>query len=273
MRTKEILGILFLFLFTFSFVSCNNDDEEEAEVGQIVVMSVSSKLVWIESKSSPYEQDQRMECIIEGADEKLYLDKNEIEGFKYISGYEHRLKVRITSLDNPSTDVSKQKYELIEILSQNKVVGHSEIQLKYAIDADQKSAIEDDLLKISSEFVGSYYVIDGSTWSLIDENDVPIIKGGQLQNLPFETELPESYKLLPPDEQIATYRKMIFTYMIGSEQMIRPYDAIITLMPGGRDSYYRLWLYEDLTDNYKRKFPDAGVRGVVRAQRLSYNGW
>lgn len=265
--------MLMLFLFTFSFVSCNDDDEEEAEVGKIVVMSVSSKMAWIESKYSPYEKNPVMECIIEGSDEKLYLDKNEIEGFEYISGYEHRLKVRITSLDNPSTDGSKQKYELIEILSQNKVVGHSEIQLKYAIDADQKSVIEDDLLKISSEFVGSYYIFDGSTWSLFNANDETIIKDGQLQNLPLETELPESYKLLPVDEQIATYRKMIFTYTIGSEQMIRPYDAIITLMPGGRDSYYRLWLYEDLTDFYKRKFPDAGVRGVVRAQRLSYDGW
>lgn len=272
MRTKEILGMLLLFLFTFSFVSCDNY-EEKAEVGKLVVMSVSSKMAWIVVETSPYEQDQRMECIIEGSDEKLYLEKNEIEGFEYISGYEYQLKVRMTPFENPPVDGRKQKYELIEILSQNKVVGHSEIQLKYAIDADQKSAIEDDLLKNSSEFVGSYYIIDGSTWSLIDENDVPIIKDGQFQNLPLETELPESYKLLPPDEQIATYRKMIFTYTIGSEQMIRPYDAIITLIPGGRDAYYRLWLYEDLTDNYKRKFPDAGVRGVVRAQRLSYDGW
>jgi len=51
--------------------------------------------------------------------------------------------------------------------------------------------------------------------------------------------------------------------------MIRQYDAIITQIAGS--SFSRLWFYEDLTEYYKTKYPDAGVKGVVRVQRLSYN--
>lgn len=88
-------------------------------------------------------------------------------------------------------------------------------------------------------------------------------------NLSLEEEQPASYKLLQPDEQITAYSKFIFSFQSGSEQREYAYDVFITHISG--TPYERLWFYEDLTGYYKTKYPNAGVRGVVRVQRLSYD--
>lgn len=272
MRTKERFRILLLFLYTFCFISCSDDDNV---VGEIVVMSISSKLVWVEVVTSTEHKVQGMiECTIKDSNEKLRILPNQIEGFEYQSGYEYKLRVRITPFNNPSSNGSTERYELIEIISQNKIVPLFNIQLMYAVDAEQKDIIENDLKNNSSFFVGGSYLFNYelTAWTLLDANNVPI-ESGTLQrksNFPLETPLPASYQLLQPDEQIATYAIWFFSSISRSEQIVHPYDVIITLMPGGgRDPYYRLWFYEDLTNYYKTKFPNAGVKGVVRVQRLN----
>ena len=128
-----------------------------------------------------------------------------------------------------------------------------------------------DRRNTSSHLVGSGYVFNEelSTWTLVDADYTPLLSGMyQRENGP-QAELPASYKLLPPNEQIVTHVKWTFIFLSGSEQMIRQYDAIITQIAGS--SFSRLWFYEDLTEYYKTKYPDAGVKGVVRVQRLSYN--
>lgn len=268
MRTKEILGIMLLFLCISCFMSCDKDDDN---VGEIVVISISPELVWVSSTSS-IPAHLAMECTIEENNKKLHIAEDQIEGFEYNKGYEYKLKVRITPLENPATDGSTDRYELIEIISQYETP--FKIQLKYAVDAEQKSIIEDDLRDNSSFLVGSGYVFNKelSTWTLVDADNIPISNGKLHRESGYPVELPASYKLLPTDEQIATYAKFIFSFQSGSEQIEYTYDAIITYIAGGgRDPYCRLWFYEDLTDYYKTKYPDAGVKGVVRVQRLSYN--
>lgn len=268
MRAKEIPGIILLFLYAFSFIGCDKDDDS---VENIVIISVSSELTWI--KATPHNPTHPfvlvMECTIEGNNEKLYIAQNQIEGFEYNKGYEYKLKIRITPLENSSTDGHTDRYELREIIFQHKVP--FKIQLTYAVDADLKSIIEDDLRKTSSYLVGSGYVFneENSTWTLVDADYTPLLNGIFHRENGVHTELPASYKLLPPNEQIVTYVKWTLIFQSGSEKIICPYDAIITQIAG---SYFnRLWFYEDLTEYYQTKYPDAGVKGVVRVQRLSYN--
>lgn len=261
MRAKERLGIMLLFLYAFCFISCDKDDDS---VENIAIMSVSPELVWMRDS-----RVQVMECSIEGDNEKLYIAPDQIEGFEYNKGYDYKLKVKVTPLENPSTDGSTVRYELREIIFQHKAP--FKIQLTYAVDAELKSIIEDDLRNTSSYLVGSGYVFNEelSTWTLVDADYTPLLSGMyQRENGP-QAELPASYKLLPPNEQIVTHVKWTLIFLSGSEQMIRQYDAIITQIAGS--SFSRLWFYEDLTEYYKTKYPDAGVKGVVRVQRLSYN--
>ena len=183
-------------------------------------------------------------------------------------GYDYKLKVKVTPLENPSTDGSTVRYELREIIFQHKAP--FKIQLTYAVDAELKSIIEDDLRNTSSHLVGSGYVFEElSTWTLVDADYTTLLSGMYQRENGSQAELPASYKLLPPNEQIVTYVKWTLIFPSGSEQMIRWYDAIITQIAGS--SFNRLWFYEDLTEYYKTKYPDAGVKGVVRVQRLSYN--
>lgn len=268
MRAKERFGIMLLLLYTLCFISCDKDDNN---VENIVIMSVSPELVWIKATPSTptHPRVQIMECSIEGNNEKLYIAPDQIEGFEYNKGYDYKLKVKISPLENPSTDGSTVRYELREIIFQHKAP--FKIQLTYAVDAELKSIIEDDLRNTSSYLVGSGYVFNEalSTWVLVDADYTPLLNGIYHRENGPHAELPTSYKLLPPDAQIVTHVKWTFIFQSGSEQMIRPYDAIITQIAGS--SFNRPWFYEDLTEYYKTKYPDAGVKGVVRVQRLSYN--
>ena len=108
MRAKERLGIMLLFLYAFCFISCDKDDDN---VENIAVMSVSPELVWMRDP-----RVQVMECIIEGDNEKLYIAPSQIEGFEYNKGYDYKLKVKVTPLENPSTDGATVRYELREII-------------------------------------------------------------------------------------------------------------------------------------------------------------
>lgn len=260
MRAKERLGIMLLFLYAFCFISCDKDDDS---VENIAIMSVSPELVWMRDS-----RVQVMECSIEGDNEKLYIVPDQIEGFEYNKGYDYKLKVKVTPLENPSTDGSTVRYELREIIFQHKAP--FKIQLTYAVDAELKSIIEDDLRNTSSYLIGSGYVFEElSKWTLVDADYTTLLSGMYQRENDPQAELPASYKLLPPNEQIVTHVKWTFIFLSGSEQMIRRYDAIITQIAGS--SFSRLWFYEDLTEHYKTKYPDAGVKGVVRVQRLSYN--
>lgn len=274
MKTTKIFGILLLFLCVFSFINCSGDDDDNVET--IVNMSVEPKVVLVDDVSSSGPKVPAMECIIKESNEKLYLGLNQIEGFEYNAGYKYNLKVRISPLENPTVNGCTEKYELIEIVSQTETVPLYEIELRYAVDAELKDIIENDLRMNSSIYVGSGYAISNSTWILVDANNVPILNVEvQMENIyhPSEFELPASYKLIKPDEQIFTDVNYTFIYNSDSEQVKRSYYTILTLRPdSGRYPLYRHWLYEDLTDYYREKYPNAGVKGVVRVQRLSWNG-
>lgn len=63
-----------------------------------------------------------MESAIDGSDEILLISLGHIEGFDYEEGYEYKLKVSISSRKNPPANGPTVQYNLIELISKEKIV-------------------------------------------------------------------------------------------------------------------------------------------------------
>jgi hypothetical protein len=112
-----LMAIVALLLPVLS--GCSDDD---VEGGREVILVLSSEVILV-SPTNPISSalDRGVEATVEGTDEKYYLALDRIEGFEYVEGYEYRLKVRITSAENPSILEPAESFRLIEILSKEKV--------------------------------------------------------------------------------------------------------------------------------------------------------
>lgn len=85
-------------------------------------------------------------------------------------------------------------------------------------------------------------------------------------------EMPESYKLLPPEGNVFGYGKWTFSDEQGNETNYLSFDVFM-----GRSAKSRnvdltpdvAYLYKDLSEYYKNKYPQAGVRTVVVSYAIS----
>ena len=73
----------------------------------------------------------------------------------------------------------------------------------------------------------------------------------------FTPDITDKYQSYPPDNQIYSY--MEWKAELGED--VRRYDVFIVRSSQGSDV---LWIYEDLTETYKKQFPKANVTKVVR---------
>ena len=84
--------------------------------------------------------------------------------------------------------------------------------------------------------------------------------------------MPESYKILPPDAQIVGYGEWIFLDEAEtpidnlSFDVFMGYEAKTKSISHARNIVY---LYKDLTEYYKTKYPEANVETVVISYILS----
>ncbi|MDR2916145.1 MAG: hypothetical protein LBV74_15190 [Tannerella sp.] len=148
-------------------------------------------------------------------------------------------------------------------------------EVRNAVDADVKDAIESDLRDNPPFPVGSCFVVtfdsENSERRIAIENpDGTEIMSGVL----FFEELngiPEIYKLLPPENQVYAGQKWNMDF--GGHKYV--YDMF--LIRGELSTYSsvpvsprHVHFYEDLTEYYKTEYPGAGVKGVVRVQLCQY---
>ena len=85
-------------------------------------------------------------------------------------------------------------------------------------------------------------------------------------------EMPESYKLLPPEGNVFGYGKWTFSDEQGNETNYLSFDVFM-----GRSAKSRnvdltpdvAYLYKDLSEYYKNKYPQAGVKTVVVSYAVS----
>ncbi len=216
-----------------------------------------------------------------------------VEAFEYEKGYEYKIKVSETTYqDYAMGDPTWTERNLLEVIS--KVKKDSEdlpihlvpdtyykripfTQYRYVVEAENKSLIEDDLkmntlLPLDYHFL--YYNSTGGFLKWIGIHDKSRVFGPYIVKNAHKNpeEMPESYKLLPPEGRIVAGSNE-WTFLDESEHPVNPltFDVFIgytALTKSAGPTPNTIFLYKDLSQFYQSKYPDAGVKTVVISYTL-----
>lgn len=287
MRTKHLCSALIFFLCAFSFIGCSNDDEEGRKVTDYkeLVLTVASKKVpgiIMEGNNAVYELYAVKK---EQADE--WTAYGDIAGFAHEKGYEYKIKVSETTyLDYAMGDPAWIERDLLEVISKEQKDSeglpqhcipetyYKDIplpQYQYAVEAENKSLVEEDL-KANSILPTKYHYMlcrNGEGYlkwmGLQDENNVLgpyIVKHANMK----PEEMPESYKLLSPDGRVTGGAEWTLLDESGNTTDYPPFDVFMGYSSKNRSAMpacNMLCFYKDLTQYYQDKYPEAKVKTVV----------
>ena len=287
MKTRHFWGALALLLCAFSFIECSNDDEEDRKVTNYkeLVLTVASKKIpgiitegnSVVSELYAVKKEQADEWIAYGG----------IAGFEYEKGYEYKIKVSETTyLDYAMGDPAWTERDLLEVISKEQKEAeelplhfipdayYKRIPLpeyRYAVDAENKLLIEEDL-KANSLLPTKYHY-------MLCHSGEGYLKWMGLQNVnhifgPYVAkktdkkpeEMPESYKLLPPNGNVNGAMEWTLLDESGNATDYSPFDVFIgyySKTKSAMPAYDMLCFYKDLTQHYQDKYPEAGVKTVV----------
>ena len=295
MKTKEILGILMLFLFTFTFISCDKEDEEGRKITDYkeYVLTVASEMkpgvMWSEGSNYLKEVYPVKKENTENWEALGYID-----GFEFEKGYEYKIKISETSyLDHSMGQPAWTEYDLLDVLSKEKKDSeglplhfipewfykeHVLPKYQYAVEADNKEVIEEDLRTNSILPLDYHYFYYGHSEEYIGKwfaikDDTNVLGPGLIKSTNKNPEeFPDIYKILPPKSQIRGFMGWSFLNEEGNETGYPSFDVFYgdfqfngDMMP---TSFY---FYKDLTEHYKNKYPEAGVKAVVISYIIAIN--
>ena len=288
MRTKE-LGVLILFFCVFSFISCDDNDEEGRKITDYkeFVLTVASEKIPGVLWSDGFNYLSEVYAVKQEPSDEWSAFGN-IDGFEFEKGYEYQIKIGETSyLDYSMGTPAWTERELLEVISKDKKDSENlPLHLipkayydnnRYAVEADNKELIEQDLKDnslIPLDYHDMLYRGEDATlkWiALQDDNKVfgPYIIQSKSK---APEEMPESYKVLPPDAQIVGYGE--WTFLDEAENSIDnlSFDVFMGYATQTKDvdrTPRAIYLYKDLTEYYKTKYPEANVETVVISYMLS----
>lgn len=291
---KLFITIGLVFLCSMVITSCDNDENEGRKVTdyQECIMTVASKK--LPGVVTSYGNS------VYGA---IYAVKKEnsseweelagINKFDYVEGYEYRIRVGETHyLDYDMGEPAWTEYELIEVLSKERKdsenlpphfipewyfeqnCSYIEPEFEYAVDADKKEEIENDLKSDAVyKFNGNrYYMTDtysNGDWFLLDQNMKTLEQGIVISR--SVNDWPQAYKRLMPDDKYSSGLLRHYDFVKGSKpnDIVMEYDVLILKSDAQR--IIDMWLFKDLTESYQTKFPDAGVRAVAIRYEIRQN--
>jgi len=296
MKTQK-LEILILFLCIFGFIGCDNKDEEGEKV---TVTDYKEYALTIASKKIPgvrwsdgfnYLSDV---YAVKKENAQEWESLGFIDGFEFEKGYEYKIKISETSyLDYSMGNSAWTEYELLEIISKDSKKSenlplhfipksyYENVQFpkyRYAVDADNnQKLIEEELEKKSLIPLDFHYIFWRSEDKLLrciaikDDNNTlgPCIVKSENKD---PEEMPESYKLLPPEGNVLGYGNWTFLDEQGNETDYLSIDVFMGRSAESRnvDSTPDIaYLYKDLSEYYKNKYPQAGVKTVVVSYAIS----
>lgn len=287
MKKQNYFTILLVAILTIAgLTACNDNDEEGRKITgykeyTLTVASVKLPGVLTSSGSNVLAD--------------VYAVKNEqstdweaqgsIGKFEYEEGYEYQIRISETNyLGYRMGDPAWTEYELLEVISKEhknsenlpphfipdwyfeQYCPYINPEFAYAIDADKKEDIENDLkTDVAYKFGGSCcYMCNADKWFLLDSDMQTKEHGIVIRKSKDPTEFPESYKLLMPEQQIVAFGQ--YDFVTVPEEPIMQYDVMISRQfptkSISRETYI-LWLYKDLTAYYQSKYPDSNVNAVV----------
>ena len=291
MKTREFLGMMLMaFLIVAGLTACSEDNEEGRKITDykeymLTVASVKLPGVVTSDGSNLFtdvyavkkEQSTEWEAL------------GSISHFEYEEGYEYQVRISETSyLDYRMGEPAWTEYKLLEVISKEHKNSENlpphfipnwyfeercpyiNPEFTYAIEADQKEDIENDLkTDVAYKFGGLRYYIPFSgadRWFLLDEDMHTVEHGILIKRSKEPTEFPETYKLLTLEEQVLAYGQYDFVTTTAPDKPIMQYDVFIcrqALTKSVAQQRFDIWLYKDLTAYYQRKYPKANVKAVV----------
>ena len=292
MTTKKLLGILILFLCTFNLTGCKNDDEGRKVMSyRECVLTVASKKIPGVLTSSGYH----VLTDVFVAKEYPFNDwvfLGAIKGFDYEPGYEYTIKISETSyLDYNMGEPAWTERELLEVIAKEERASDNlplhlipawyykdqyTPEYNYIVEADSKALIEEDLKSSPILPLDYHYLLYRSdhpflSWIAI-KDDTHVLGSGTVKSLNRNpSEMPESYRLLPPEYKDIN---MEWTFLdeSGNELNGASFDVALGYSYKSREAApppNLVYLYQDLTEHYKAKYPDAGVTAVAVSYAIS----
>lgn len=294
MKTKSFLGILGLFLFVVSFISCDNDDEQGRKITDYkeYILTIASKKVpgVMSSCGNNYLTDV---YAVKKEQSNDWVPFGGIKGFDFEKEYEYKIKISETTfLDYSMGEPAWTEYELLETISKEKKVSEDlplhfipewyyEDQFipeyRFAVEADNKEVIEEDLKANSIMPLNYHYLLyrgDNKlmTWIAIKDNNTMLSPKFIKSTNKKSEELPDSYTMLPPKGNVMGCMEWTFLNEYGNETDIPSFDVFVGYFEKSRSTGptpNTACLYKDLTEHYKSKYPEAGVKTVVVSYDIS----
>ena len=287
MKKLNYFIMLLVAILTMTWLAaCSDNNEEGRKVTnykEYTLMVASAKLPGVLTSS-----DNNVLTDVYAVKNEQSTDweaNGRIGKFEYEEGYEYQIS-ETSCLDYNMGDPAWTEYELLKVISKERKVSENlpphfipdwyfeqrcpyiNPEFAYAIEADQKDEIENDLKTDATYKFGGlrcYIAFTGTRkWFLLDV-DMHIVNQGFLISRGKEpTEFPESYKLLPPESKVAGYGEFNFVTGDDIEDTVMQYDVFIYAQnrtPAPQN--VEIWLYKDLTAYYQNKYPEANVKAVV----------
>lgn len=114
MKNKYLILMAALLLLI-----CLTGSEDDKDMGQsrAEILIIAPKLELSGTMPPTPDKVSVMVATKENSDTKYYLHLGRIEGFEYVEGYEYKIKVLITMIENPPMDGHLEDFKLIEIIS------------------------------------------------------------------------------------------------------------------------------------------------------------
>lgn len=152
-------------------------------------------------------------------------------------------------------------------------------EVEYVVDAPQiREDIEQDL-KANPPFGGSkkyqFVIKKHSTlaalfmlYAVNPEDDKSA--DGYILDIAGKVEYKDNYRLFPTASGLAWYKMDIVPVDTKDGKPVATYDVFMQLNIPSSTVHSKMYFYEDLTEKYRKKFPNEDIHAVVRRLVLSY---
>lgn len=151
-------------------------------------------------------------------------------------------------------------------------------EVEYVVDAPQiREDIEQDL-KANPPFGGSkkyqFIIKSHSTlpafmlYAVNPEDDKSA--DGYILDIAGKVESNDNYRLFPTASGLAWYKMDIVPVDTKDGKPVATYDVFIHQNIPSSTVHSKMYFYEDLTEKYRKKFPNEDIHAVVRRLVLSY---